>query len=262
MRAIQSSLTCLLLLLFTVQSGKAWGPTGHRAVGLIAERYLSERASLAVRGILGPDSLAEVSTWADEIRSDPAWNHASTWHYISVEDDETLEDTERNPAGDVLEALRRFEGVLRDSESSREKKADAIKWMVHLIGDLHQPLHVGRRDDRGGNEIEVRWFGQTSNLHRVWDSGIIDSQDLSYSELADFIDDPTLPQIRQWQDSDYEQWAQESFDLRSQVYDIGDKNLRWEYRYHNWPAVERRLLQAGIRLAGKLNDIFDHSGQP
>lgn len=250
-------LTCLLLLLFIIPSGQAWGPTGHRAVGLIAERYLSEKTSLAVRGILGPDTLAEVSTWSDEIRSDPSWDHASPWHYISVDDGETLENTERNPDGDVLEALHRFEKVLRDSESGREEKAQAIKWMVHLVGDLHQPLHVGRRDDRGGNEIEVRWFGERSNLHRVWDSGIIDSQDLSYSELADFIDDPSLPQIRLWQSSDYEQWAQESFELRSQVYEIGDGNLRWEYRYKNWPIVERRLLQAGIRLAGKLNDIFD-----
>lgn len=251
------SLSCILLIFLAVQSGHAWGALGHRAVGLIAERYLSERASLAVRGILGPDSLAEVSTWADEIRSDPAWDHASPWHYISVDDDESLETVERNPDGDLLEALHRFEEMLRDPESSHEKKAQALKWMVHLMGDLHQPLHVGRRDDRGGNEIDVRWFREPSNLHRVWDSGIINSQDLSYSELADFIDDPTLPQIRQWQSGDYERWAQESFDLRSQVYEIGDGNLSWEYRYKKWPIVERRLLQAGIRLAGKLNAIFD-----
>lgn len=251
------SLSCFLLICLASQSGQAWGIVGHRTVGLIAERYLSERASLAVRAILGPDSLAEVSTWSDEIRSDPAWDHASPWHYISVDDDETLENTERNPRGDILEALHRFEAVLRGSESSREEKAQALKWMVHLIGDLHQPLHVGRRDDRGGNEIEVRWLGAPSNLHRVWDSGLIDSQRISFTELADFIDDPTLPQVREWQSSDYEQWAKESVDLRTQIYEIGNGNLRWEYRHKNWPVVEHRLLQAGIRLAGKLNDMFD-----
>lgn len=250
-------IAALAVLLLTLPgSVSAWGPTGHRVVGRIAERHLTPEAQRGVAALLGPDSLARVSTWADDIRSDPNWKKATPWHFISIDDNETLETTARVPEGDVVEAIQRFEKVLRDPQADRQAKAEAIKFLVHFIGDVHQPLHVGRRADRGGNEIIVLWFREPSNLHSVWDSDMIDSTKLSFSELAEFIDHPTPEEITTWQSAPLAEWVRESFNVRQQVYDIGKRDLSFDYAFHNMPLVEKRLVQAGVRLAGLLNSVF------
>jgi heat shock protein HspQ len=250
-------ITALAVLLLALPgSVSAWGPTGHRVVGRIAEHHLTPEAQRGVAALLGPDSLARVSTWPDDIRSDPNWKKSAPWHFLSIDDNETLETTARAPEGDVLEAMQRFEKVLRDSQADRQSKAEALKFLVHFVGDVHQPLHVGRRADRGGNEIIVLWFSQPSNLHSVWDGGMIDATKLSFSELAEFIDHPTPEEVTAWQRSPYADWIRESFDARAQVYDIGKRDLSFDYSFRNMPLVEKRLVQAGVRLAGLLNSVF------
>lgn len=246
---------CLALALASSPAA-AWGPNGHRVVGQIAENHLTPEARAALEELLGAESLARAGTWADEIRSDPAWNRAAPWHYISIDDDETVETTERNPRGDVLEAMERYEAVLRDPAAAREDKVVAVRFLTHFVADVHQPLHVGRRGDRGGNGILVLWFGEPTDLHALWDSEMIESQKLSFTELARFIDHPTPEQVTQWQAAGYRDWIAESFALRDSVYDLGDRRLGYEYGFHNLPIVERRLLQAGVRLAGLLNSVF------
>ncbi|MEA2602620.1 MAG: nuclease [Acidobacteriota bacterium] len=245
-----------VLLLALPGSASAWGPTGHRVVGRIAEHHLTPEAQRGVVALLGPDSLARVSTWADDIRSDPNWKKSTPWHFLSIDDNETLETTARAPEGDVLEAMQRFEKVLRDPQADRQSKADALKFLVHFVGDVHQPLHVGRRADRGGNEIIVLWFSEPSNLHSVWDNGMIDATKLSFSELAEFIDHPTPEEVAAWQRATYADWIRESFDARPQVYDIGKRDLSFDYAFRNMSLVEKRLVQAGVRLAGLLNSVF------
>lgn len=266
-----------VLLLALPGSTSAWGPTGHRVVGRIAERHLTPEAQRGVAAILGPDSLARVSTWADDIRSDPDWTKppkndtelfsdpnwttppkdARPWHFINIDDNETLETTARDKKkGDVVEAIQRFEKVLRDPQADRQSKAAALKFLVHFIGDVHQPLHVGRRADQGGNEIIVLWFKGPSNLHSVWDSDMIDSTKLSFSEIAELIDHPTPEEVTAWQSAPLADWVRESFDARQQVYDIGKRDLSFDYAFRNMPLVEKRLVQAGVRLAGLLNSVF------
>lgn len=256
-----AAVVCLALA-FGTSPAAAWGPNGHRAVGQIAEDHLTPQARAALEELMGNESLARAGTWADEIRSDPAWNKASPWHYISVDDDETLATTERNSRGDVLEAMERFEAVLRDPAASREEKVIAVRFLTHFVGDVHQPLHVGRRGDRGGNEIVVLWFGEPTDLHALWDSDMIESQKLSFTELVRFIDHPTPEQVAEWQAAGYRDWIVESFALRDQVYDLGDRRLGYEYMFHNMPIVERRLLQAGIRLAGLFNSVLGPPVEP
>jgi nuclease S1 len=248
-----------------------WGANGHRVVGEVAERHLSSQARRQIAVLLDGESLAEAATWPDEIRSDPAWARATPWHYLSIDDPETLATTARAPEGDVLEALERFEAVLRDPAASNEEKADALRFYVHFTGDVHQPLHVGRRADRGGNSIRVKWFGEETNLHSVWDVGLIESEKLSFTELTRFIDDPTPAQVARWQAAPYETWVRESFCLRSRVYDFGSEaapnpaeppNLGWAYAFHNLPLVKERLLAAGVRLAGRLDAIFADAPPP
>lgn len=251
-----------LALLFLAMSSPvhAWGPNGHRVVGRIAMNHLSEEAGRAIECLIGPQGLDQASTWADEIRSDPSWRKADPWHYISIDDHETLETTARDPNGDVLEAMQRFEAVLRDPQASGPAKQEALKFLVHFVGDVHQPLHVGRREDRGGNSIEVLWFDATTNLHSVWDSKLIENEQLSFSELAEFIDHPTQEEIRTWQSSTFVDWVKESKAFRERVYTLGDRKLSYQYAFANMPLVKQRLVQAGVRLAGLLNSIFAQPG--
>lgn len=249
------------------EAAYGWGQTGHRTIGLVAEKHLEPAAAKAVVELLGPDSLAEVGTWADEIRSDPAWRHASTWHYVNFpkggayEPGENWPDCETMADGsDVIEAIACFTEVLGDREAPKKERAEALKWLAHLVGDLHQPLHTGFAEDRGGNDVKVQWFGEGSNLHSVWDSGMIDRENLSFTELAAFLDPPTAEKVRVWQASTPQDWAKESREYFEMVYDIGDGDLGYRYKYRAMPVVRHRLLQGGVRLAGVLNAALGGDG--
>ena len=243
----------------------AWGPTGHRIVARIAERHLSARAREAVRELLGREILPEVADWADQERANPdsRWGNTAAWHWVTVPSDQTYATSTKNPDGDIVVAMRKFEAILRDPSASRTDRIDALKFLVHFVGDVHQPLHVGKPGDRGGNSIKVEWFGRPSNLHYVWDGGLIEHEKLSYTEFVEFIDDMTPGEIAEWQDSSYEDWVEESKELRPLVYgfekpgDGGLPELSWGYQNSRIGVVEQRLRQAGIRLAGLLNSIFD-----
>jgi hypothetical protein len=258
-RCVALSFLAIALALAPV-AAFAWGPTGHRVVARIAERHLSGAAARGVAAILGAESLVQAATWPDEIRSDPAWDKAKPWHFISLDDNETYETAPRSPDGDVVEAIGRFTRVLQDPAAEGGKKAEALRFLVHFVGDAHQPLHVGRRADFGGNAIKVTWFNESTNLHAVWDEKIIESEGFSFSELAEIIDHPTQTEIRTWQGTGVVDWIKESMAVRARVYDIGDKKLGYVYAYQNAPLVKRRLVQGGVRLAGVLNALFDSPG--
>ena len=254
----------LVLLVLVPRPALSWGPTGHRAVGRVAERHLSEAAARGVAAILGSESLAQASTWPDEIKSDPAWDPTwkvtAPWHYVTIDDGATYDTAPKDPSGDVIEAIGRFLKTLRDPQAEREKKIVALRFLVHLVGDIHQPLHVGRNGDQGGNGIKLTWFNADTNLHAVWDEKIIESEKLSFSELAELIDHPTDTEVRTWQSGGVLDWAGESMAVRARVYALGDGKLGYPYAYQNGPLVKRRILQAGIRLAGILNALFDSPG--
>lgn len=236
----------------------AWGPIGHRAVGQVAENHLTAKTRRAVAKLLDDATLADVSDWADEIRYLPEWKKADPWHYISIDDTETLMSTVRNPAGDVVEAIGRMQATLRDPKASAEERAVALKFLVHFVADIHQPLHVGRRADAGGNKIEVTMNGVKTNLHWLWDGILINDMGLSYTELARAIDHTTPAQVRTWQASSVADWANDSFVLRPRVYEIPeDGKLNYIYGFAHRAIVREQLLKAGIRLAGVLNSIFD-----
>lgn len=240
----------------------AWGPVGHRTVGEIAEHHLTRRARVEVSKLIAPLTLADVSTWADEIRYLPEWKQADPWHYISVDDDETLATTARSSKGDVLEAMERMERTLRDRGATPIQRAEALKFLVHFVGDVHQPLHVGRRDDAGANKVEVVFNGRPIDLHWVWDALIINDQGYSYSELARALDHPSAADLRAWQSTSYADWVNESKELRPLVYQLPETmKINYLYAYERWPVIQKRLLQAGVRLAGKLNAIFDPHSQ-
>jgi hypothetical protein len=249
-------LATLFLTIDLAPCAMAWGPVGHRAVGRIAERHLTPQTARAVADLLAPEQLAYVTTWPDEIRPEPDWAKGDPWHWVTIPDGQTYESAPKNPGGDILEAIPRFEKILADRKAPRVERVQALKWLSHLVGDLHQPLHVGRGDDHGGNDAPVLWFDEPTNLHAVWDSKVIDSKQLSFSELADLLDHPTAEQLREWEGTSPREWARESQSLRAACYEMGDGRLSVRYVHDHWPTIQRRLLQAGVRLAAELNQLL------
>jgi hypothetical protein len=276
----------LLLLGLAPSPALAWGKTGHRVVAAIADTQLSGLARAHVREILGgAESLDEAANWPDEMRSAPGqfWQKTATpWHYVTLNG--ILYD-HAPPEGDALQALAHFRSVLQDPNASLAAKQEALRFIVHLVGDLHQPLHVGKCCDKGGNDIKVTWFGKPTNLHAVWDSQIVDDEQLSFTELAAKLVRHTSAQdVVAWWDINPRDWVSESAEVREQIYanipppaklKDGKKpkkgeqplpDLSYGYVYKFTPVMERRLQQAGVRLAAYLNDIYAHpqplAGEP
>jgi len=260
LRSFSIGISTLLLIGILVPSNLwAWGQTGHRAIGKIAEDYLSPIAKANLEKLMGFESLAEASTWMDEVRSDSTYDHMKDWHWVTIPDSSNYESTEKNPNGDCISTIERIINELENgTELTLQQEHNYIRILCHLIGDIHQPLHVGNGKDRGGNKVKVTWFwDEETNLHHVWDSDIIDQKKLSYTELADFSDHSTYRERQDWQSQGVRVWARESMALRSQVYDLPeDKMLSYKYVFKNWSAVKLRLNQAGVRLAGILNSIY------
>ena len=252
-------LAFLSFSLNSTASENDWGRTGHRATGKVAQEHLSKKAKEKIAELLDGQSLAFVSTYGDDIKSDPDYRKYGPWHYVNLEKGETEYTKEKaNPDGDIIFGIRKSIAVLEDENAPKEEKAFHLKMLVHLMGDLHQPLHAGRGEDKGGNDIQVRWFGDGSNLHRVWDSEMINDFQMSYTELAESTDDLSKKEIKKIASGDLLDWMYESKELSNEVYDsveVGEK-LGYEYMYEWFPVVHDQIQKGGIRLAKVLNDVL------
>ena len=162
--------------------------------------------------------MAIVSTYADEIKSDKAYRKFSAWHYVNFKDGEAYETGEKNPKGDLIQGIKECQKIISNPDSSEKDKVFYLKLLVHLIGDLHQPLHTGRAEDRGGNAIKVNWFRGKTNLHAVWDSKMIESYNMTYTELSTNLDYFSKNQKAAIQKGTIIDWANESRELALTVY--------------------------------------------
>lgn len=245
--------------------GLAFGLDGHRIIVTIAEDHLSDKTAVALSQISGGKTLAELALWPDQIRGDQQWAHTKPWHYINIKDHERFADLRRSRKGDVLSALSDSYLHLKDPKTDKQQRREALAFFMHLAGDIHQPLHVGRYSDLGGNRISIKWLGKNKrrNLHWVWDSGLIQDEQLSVDQYSALIDKSTPQQRRNWQSDGFLDWAAESKTLRAQVYEFGQPaqkgpvTIDQHYIDRTKPLLKKRLLMAGIRLAGCLNRIFD-----
>ena len=179
-------LSIVLSFLITTYS-YGWGQTGHRVVGSIAEYHLSKKARKNLKIILNGQSIAMVGNFMDEIKSDSTYDLYNPWHYCTIPDGKTYEEAGTPDEGDIIYAIQFFISELQSKKLNSMDEAFALKCLIHLVADIHQPLHVGNGDDRGGNDVQVEYFWSNSNLHRVWDTGIINGQNLSYTEYTDWI---------------------------------------------------------------------------
>lgn len=256
-------IVCIVAALSAVLSpqARAWGPLGHRLVGHLAERDLSPKARAEVARLLRGEAeptLAGVANWADDLRgSDPGLGRRSSrWHYANLAEDGCRYDAARDCKGGdcVVEAIRRQRAILADRTRPAAERAQALKFIVHFVGDIHQPLHAGHAHDRGGNDVQVNLDGKGSNLHRLWDSELLATAKLAEPEWL-----TRLRRLPSPKDTGTEpaRWAEAS--CRVVLRDgfvpprakIGqDYVLRWR------PVAEDRLRQAGHALATLLNDTL------
>lgn len=253
-------LLLLFMALCAATPAPAWGPTGHRITGALAENHLSPRARAGVMEILGTESLEEASTWPDHMRSAPGvfWRvTASPWHYVTISEGNRWRDQPPPVQGDALTALDRFARTIRDPKASLEDRQLALRFAIHIVGDLAQPLHAGKPGDRGGNDVKVSFFGRETNLHAVWDSDLIDHERLSFSEWAGRLHRRLTPDdLRAWSNPDPEQWVDDSAAVRRSLYPEGP-DLRWDYVFIHRTTLDQQLAKGGLRLAAWLNRLFD-----
>lgn len=257
------------VLMFETASSYAWGPMGHDVVAAIAEQHLNRKAKKEIKKLLGGKSIIYYSSWMDSIQNSPYWdygyNETKTWHYANVDKGHTYQTMPKNQDGDVVTALTALTDAMTDhyAELSDSMKVDYLKMIVHMVGDLHCPMHAGRLSDRGGNDTKVRWFGQNTNIHSVWDSKIIESaRKWNYSEWVDHLDRTDKKYMKSIMSGSYEEWFIRTVENASRIYeyieDVGqdNPNLSYKYVYDFSPMLEQQLLLGGYRLAYVLNSIY------
>ncbi|MCC9165724.1 S1/P1 nuclease [Pontibacter harenae] len=256
-------LLLLGLFLYLPFQSMAWGMLGHRIVGEIAERHLSKKAKKRVQAILGTESLAIASNWADFIKSDPSYDYLGPWHYINFDAGLTydafgaylMQDT----VTDSYTKLNMMANELKTGNLSQDQKQLYLRLIVHIVGDMHQPMHTGRPEDLGGNRIRVTWFNQPSNLHRLWDEQLIEYQQLSYTEYATALNFVSKDQIKGWQQQPVSDWLYESYQISEKLYNEiegTDAKLSYKYNFDHVQTLNAQLLKGGVRLAGLLNEIL------
>ncbi len=258
MRKLQFLLLFFLMNSICLFANDDWGKTGHRATGEISEKYLTNKAKREINKLLNGNSIAFVSNYGDEIKSDSKYRKFSPWHYVNFPFDSTYESHHKSDKGDLIVGINTCIAILKDKGSSKEDKVFHLKMLIHFIGDLHQPLHNGIAEDRGGNDIHVQWFHKKTNLHTVWDTKMIETYNMSYTELAANSKPLSAQQLQAIQNGTIIDWMYESKELCREVYNSVevDENLSYRYSYDYMDIVRFQLQKSGIRLAVILNDIF------
>lgn len=241
-------------------SGYAWSQKGHDVTAYIAEKHLTPAAAAAVDSILDGMSMVYWANWLDNASHTLQYAYTKTWHYKNIDEGERYEEAQANPAGDITTAVKAQLETLADKSATAEQHNLAMKILVHLMGDMHQPMHLGRAKDLGGNRIKVKFFGNDKNLHSVWDSSLPEyAHKWSYSEWQEQIDrlspEKQEAEIAGWIDD----WAKETMKAASDVYRLTPSGSPMSYdAVAYWtPTVEKQFLRGGLRLAHLLNMLYD-----
>ncbi len=251
-----------LMMILMTQNSWGWGSQGHMVVAQVAENNLSPAAKKAVKELLQGQSLAEVANWADYIKSESEWTHTKPWHFVDIPDGEDYSTAEHNHEGDVIGAITEMVGVLKKNGIDAVAKENALKFIVHFVGDLHQPLHVGRPEDRGGNDIRINFDGKNSNLHALWDSLMIVKTPMSHVDYANWLErGKAFGPIYDLPSFAFSTIIAEDMNARREIYNFSpgtDGTIRVTEAYYkrNVDLMNRQLLTGGKRLATLLNSLF------
>ena len=273
MRTMLPTLTAALISTATLlpTSVWAWGTVGHRTIAEIAESLIQPATAKRIGQILPGKSMASVSTWADAARDKAEWSSTAWYHFEKIYEGKSyiqnlrdLPQTDRELGG-VVAAILQAEKIFTSSSSTDVDKLNALKFIIHFVGDVHQPLHTGRPDDKGGNKIPRVWNGFKTNLHAIWDSSIIELGHEDIFPLADKAskEDVYAPylmakfkdvKLTTAQLTDVSLWVDESLAMRPDAYTYMDENEE-DYTHRFIEDVDARIYLAGVRLAAMLNQM-------
>ncbi len=264
LKTLKKLILCAFLLYIPLQT-LAWGTLGHRIVGEIADSYLNSKTRKEIKKILGDETLAMSANWADFIKSEPSYKYLDVWHYINFEHGMSYNQVQSVLENDTLvnayTKINFMMAELKKQSLPQDQKTMYLRLLIHIVGDIHQPLHTGYADDKGGNAVQVSWFGKPANLHSIWDSELIDFQKLSYTEYAHAINHTTAEQREQWTNGNLLNWCWESYQITETLYkDVKpDDKLGYRYNYDHIETLNAQLVKGGVRLAKVLNQIFSGS---
>ncbi len=255
MKKITSLLWVLLICISIPNNLYAWGKKGHALVAEIGYTLLDSNTKLQVVKYLDGMSLSEAGNWMDNMRSDPRYEYMKQWHYVNIEKGNQYEETKED---NIINALNAAIGKLKNRQSlSDEEVKKNLLVVFHLVGDLHQPLHVGYGSDKGGNAIQVKYLDNSSNLHRVWDTDIIEGEKITINDCLLLYKNFDSAEIAQLKAINVERWIREPRSLLQNVYAIQDNNvIDQAYVDKNKKIIEQQLLIAGLRLSAVLEYVF------
>lgn len=249
-----------IIMLTSVLSAMSWSQKGHDVVANIAHRHLTPATATAVDSLLDGKSMVYWANWLDNASHTPDYAYTKTWHYKNVDEGVRYEEAQANPSGDAVTAVKQQIELLSNPSTPGADPTLALKILIHVTGDMHQPMHMGHATDLGGNRIKVKYFGRDTNLHSVWDGSLVESaHKWSYTEWSDQIDRVSKEQEAAIVDGSIDDWAKQTLALATQVYQSTPEgtNLSYDQVAAATPVIEQQLLNGGLRLAHLLNLIFD-----
>lgn len=231
----------------------SWGAKGHKIVAEIAKSYLDKGIQDSVQKYLGDMSFEDAAVWMDIIKSDKTYDYLKPLHYINIEKDKTYVKYDNNIVSELELVMAQLKN--KNKRTKEEINLD-IKVLFHLVGDLHQPLHVGYREDKGGNTVQVQFNGKGTNIHHVWDSDIIENKNITSADCVKIIKTYSGKEIREIQNIDIVAWMNNSRVLLADVYSFKSNIISQEYINRSALIIEKQLADAGLRLASVLNMTF------
>lgn len=242
----------------------AWGTIGHRVIAEVAENNLNAIAKHHLRQLIGKQPLAYWANWPDFIKSDTTgvWKSTSQWHYVNIAPQTRFQVFEKElkaqQGPNLYTQIKELSAKIKDKQTSKADKEIALRFLVHLMGDLAQPMHVGRAEDLGGNKIPLEFFGKKTNLHSLWDSGLVDFQQYSFTEFARVLDVKSKQEKKQIQSGTLEEWFYDSHKMANTIYAYSQPNAKYsyDYNYRFSALLERQLYYGGLRLAKVLNEVL------
>lgn len=249
----------LAVCLFTARGVLAWGQKGHDVTAYIAECHLTPEAAEKIDRILDGHSPVYYANWLDNASHTPEYAYTSTWHYLNIDEGETLDSMPKNPNGDILGTVTEIVAKLKQGGLAPEEERLQLIMLIHLLGDMHCPMHTGHLSDLGGNLRPVLFFDKETNLHSIWDTSIPEAAHRwGYTEWQVQIDRASEDEAARIQSGEPRDWLLETYAICEEVYAQTPEGTKVSYDYiaRYTPVIERQFLRGGLRLARLLNEIY------
>lgn len=251
-RLYQSVVVVILILILPINSF-AWGNKGHAIISEVAFNYLDANTKKLVMSYLDGMSIEDAANWMDDMRDDHSYDYMKPYHYVNFEKGTIVTN---NPGNNIISVLST---TITDLKNYKNLPKDEVKYKLsiifHLIGDLHQPLHVGYGIDKGGNKFQINFNGNGTNLHSFFDSGIIKYKNITLQNCL-HTNKLNSNQIKDIQKGDVVEWAKQSRSYLDDIYNFDGHKITEDYVIKNTTIIQNQLFKAGVRLASVLNDIF------